>query len=71
MLYTNARSFSDGLAPVANKKGLWGFIDKTGKEVIGFRFNYASSFTEGVSRVLMGTKWYLLDPGGNLSKLEQ
>jgi len=68
--YTNARSFGAGVAPVSNQKGLWGYIDTNGKEVIPFRFNYAASFTDSTGRVLLDSKWYIIDKHGKLTKDE-
>ena len=68
--YSNARSFGDGLAPVSDQKGLWGYIDKDAKEIITFRFSYAASFSEGTGRVLLNGKWYLIDRDGKLTKDE-
>lgn len=68
MLYTNAHSFADGFASVCNQKGKWGYIDKAGKEVIPYRYNYATSFAEGVARVLINTTWHTIDKEGNITK---
>ncbi len=46
--YSNASDFSEGLAAV-ERKGKWGFIDKTGKLRIPFSYGYASGFSEGLS----------------------
>jgi hypothetical protein len=40
--------FSDGLAPF-KKDGRYGFIDKTGKTVISFIYDYVQGFSEGLS----------------------
>jgi len=43
--------FAEGLAPVSNNDYLFGFIDKTGKLVIPFRFDEAGEFREGLCKV--------------------
>jgi len=59
------------VAPVCNQKGLWGYIDKNGKEVIAFRFGYATPFTDGAAKVLVNSKWLTIDRDGKLSKVEE
>jgi len=49
------------MAPVCNQKGGWGYIDKTGKIIIGCRYNFASTFTDGLGKVMQGEKWYTID----------
>ncbi len=41
--YHNARDFSDGLAAVRDAAGNWGYIDKSGVEVIPHRFSHEPS----------------------------
>ncbi|MCS6832507.1 MAG: WG repeat-containing protein, partial [Flammeovirgaceae bacterium] len=48
--YTDAQSFSNGLAAV-KAKGKWGFIDKTGNLVIKHQFNEVMPFTEDLAVV--------------------
>lgn len=48
--YEDAKTFSEGLAAV-KKDGKWGYIDKTGKTVIPFSYDYAFSFSEGLAVV--------------------
>lgn len=48
--YTEVYSFSEGLSLVV-RDGLYGFVDKTGVEVIPCQFNSASSFKEGLALV--------------------
>lgn len=43
--------FSEGRASVQDAKGLWGYIDKTGKEIIPFNFKLALPFENGVAKV--------------------
>lgn len=50
--YSEADSFSEGLAAVKEFGSRWGFIDKTGKEIIPFNFSKAAKFSEGLAPVL-------------------
>jgi hypothetical protein len=73
--YTNSYYFgpsfgSQGLANVQTGNGTtarWGYIDKTGKEVIPFLFAGASEFTvEGMAAVKLKDKWGFIDRTGKL-----
>ena len=52
--------FSEGLVAVRlNNK--WGFIDKTGKEIIPFKYDFALIFREGLADVKLNNKWGFID----------
>jgi hypothetical protein len=59
--FMNARSFSEGLAPVSNAKNLWGYIDDKGKMVINPQYDFADSFGNGEARVMKGDKVFYID----------
>ena len=46
-----ASTGDDGILIRAKKNGKYGFVDKTGKEVIPFVYNYAEPFSDGLARV--------------------
>ena len=46
-----ACGFSEGLARVMDRYGMWGFIDKTGAVVIPCTWKYADNFSEGLAKV--------------------
>ncbi len=50
-----ARPFSEGLAAV-KQAGLWGFIDKKGKALIGLKYEDAYGFSEGLAAVWLNDK---------------
>ncbi len=51
--YSQIKDFSEGLAAVKNAKtGLWGYINKQGKEVIPCQYEEADNFSEGLAGVL-------------------
>ncbi len=75
--YDDAGSFSEGLAPVKVHFGdKWGFIDKTGKQLILANYSDAKKFSEGLAAVniggiyhyeddrTMGGKWGFIDKKG-------
>ncbi|MDR7857459.1 WG repeat-containing protein [Tissierella sp.] len=79
-IYDYARNFSEGLAAVM-KDGKWGYIDKTGKTVLEFKYDIAYSFSENKALVgMIGTKddgydeysaisWGLIDKEGKSTPL--
>lgn len=44
--------------------GKWGYIDKTGKEVIPCRYDYVESFVNGLARVELNGKYGYIDETG-------
>ena len=63
--YDNARSFSEGLAAV-KLNGKYGFIDKTGKEIIPLIYDnvWVWDFNEGLAKVKLNGKWFYIDKNG-------
>lgn len=51
-----ARDFAEGLAPVQDQGGQWGYIDRTGAWVISAQFDQAYSFSDGLAGVVVGDK---------------
>ncbi|GAB1481000.1 hypothetical protein MASR2M74_35830 [Paracoccaceae bacterium] len=49
-----ARDFAEGLAPVQDQGGKWGYIDRTGAWVIPAQFDQAYSFSDGLAGVVVG-----------------
>ena len=43
----------------------YGYIDKTGKEVIPCKYNYLGGFYEGLAYVHLDDKWGFIDKSGN------
>ena len=55
--------FAEGLTAVMlNEK--WGFIDKTGKEIIPFKYEAAFAYSQGLARVKLNNKWGFIDKTG-------
>ena len=65
-IYSDALSFSEGLAAVWN--GKWGFIDTNGEVIVPFKYNAVASFSDGMAAVRIGNtkqgKWGLIDKTG-------
>lgn len=60
-----ARDFSEGLAPVRVGRK-WGYVDKSGRVVVGPRFDDAETFSDGLARVRVGELFGYVDAGGKL-----
>ena len=61
--YDNIYVFEEGLAGV-KLNGKWSFIDKTGKEVIPFKYDFACAFSGGLAKVRLNGKWGFIDETG-------
>jgi|GEM_PF-408657 len=61
--YDSAGSFFDGMAVVKiNNK--WGFIDKTGREVVSPKYDSVRNFSDGMAAVEINNKWGFIDKTG-------
>lgn len=56
-------NFSNGYARAKRNKK-WGYIDKTGKEVIPCIFELVDDFNDGIAFVKQGGKWGIIDCDG-------
>ena len=61
--YDKMYSFSEGLAKV-KLNGKWGFIDKTGREVIPCKYDWVNLFLKGLAKVCLNWKWGFVDTTG-------
>jgi hypothetical protein len=61
--YAEVGRFSEGLAQVV-KNNKWGYVDRTGKEVISLQYQDANSFSEGMAPVQINGKWGFIDKTG-------
>ncbi len=66
LLYDEARSFSEGFAPVKKEGGKWGIIDKTGKEIVDFIYDWLEPFQDGLALGAIDEKLVYLDTKGNV-----
>ncbi len=55
--------FAEGFAMVT-KSGKWGFIDRTGKEVIALIYDNTHAFSQGLAAVSINGKWGFIDRTG-------
>lgn len=59
--------FSEGLKPVENNEGKYGYIDESGKVVISYQFMDAFNFSEGLAVVQVdGGKYGYVNKGGDM-----
>ena len=59
--------YYEGLAMVRLDKK-YGFIDKTGKEVIPIKYDNAWGFSEGLANVRLNNKWFYINQKGECVK---
>lgn len=73
--FDEAESFSEERAVVANgitrrsklleaEGGKWGYIDRTGKLVVGMKYDNAYAFNNGLARITIGDKVGYIDKAG-------
>lgn len=63
--YDNYKDFSEGIA-VVEKNGMYGGIDKKGKEVIGVKYEKMGSFSEGLAYAQKDGKFGFLNKSGEV-----
>jgi len=61
--YDDADEFSSGLARV-ELNGVWGYIDKTGKEVIPLGYDFAYNFNEDLAKIGLNGKYGFINQTG-------
>ena len=64
LLLTDFYAYGQELEPKLGSNFKYGFIDKTGKEVIPFKYQHAKDFSEGLARVQLNNKWGYIDKTG-------
>lgn len=65
--FLQANRFSEGVAAVQfSDTGKWGFIEKDGKVLLHGKFDSASDFNGGLSRVEFDGEWGYLDKSGKI-----
>lgn len=64
--YKTCSYFCDGLARVEGENGEYGYIDKTGKEVISCIYKYADNFRDGLAGIVQDGKHGYIDKTGRL-----
>ena len=61
--YNDIYNFYEGFAGV-ELNGKYGFIDKTGREIIPCKYDYAYDFEDGLASVQLDRKWGFVDKTG-------
>ena len=64
--FAEAKWFSNGLAAVKDYSEKWGFIDTSGRLVIGHQFSDAQPFSDGLAPVEVNDKWGYIDKAGTM-----
>ena len=63
--YKDARSFSEGVAPVQANNGRWGYINSKNQWIIPARFEDAKEFKDGRAAVKSNGKWGFINKRGD------
>ncbi|MBI4854136.1 MAG: WG repeat-containing protein [Acidobacteria bacterium] len=56
-------AYSEGLAPFL-VDGKYGFIDKNGKTILDFKYDFAAPFSDGLALIKIGDKYGFIDKDG-------
>jgi len=59
-------SYGQELTPKQGKNGKYGFVDKQGKEVIPYKYEYVGSFSEGLAKAKYNGKFGFIDEAGKV-----
>jgi hypothetical protein len=62
--YQDARSFSEGLAPVQASNGRWGYINANNQLLIPAKFEDAKEFKDGRAAAKLNGKWGFINKRG-------
>jgi hypothetical protein len=60
------RDFSEGLAAFSNRRGQWGFLDKTGAVAIAAQYDDAQPFVNGLARVQQNGRYGFINSSGQV-----
>lgn len=61
-----ARDFHEGLAAVSSERGLWGYVERSGKMVIEKQYGFADDFSEGLAGVVVRDKFGFINRNGEM-----
>lgn len=64
--YEEARNFVNGLAPVKQSNGKWGYVDKAGREVIAAQYSLATPFYDSFAVVKDNGVYCLINRSGTI-----
>ena len=66
-LFYSPLSFDEGLSPVVNREGKWGYTDMAGNMVIPYKWDFAEFFMQGLATVRNDNgKCVYIDKEGNI-----
>lgn len=64
--YLKVRDYQEDRVAVKNLSGRWGFVNRSGKEVIKSKYRIARDFSEGLAVIFDQSRWGAIDPSGNV-----
>jgi hypothetical protein len=65
--YSKVRAYQEDRVAVKNLGGRWGFVNRTGKEVVKTQYRVARDFSEGLSIIFDQSRWGAINPSGGIA----
>ncbi|MBL4648251.1 MAG: WG repeat-containing protein, partial [Aureispira sp.] len=65
--YSKVRTYHEDRVAVKNLAGRWGFVNRTGKEVVKAKYRVARDFSEGLAIIFDQSRWGAINPSGGVS----
>lgn len=64
LLIVSSSLRAQDIKPIRGENGMWGFVNSLGKEIIPLKYDYASSFRNGLSEVVLKGRFGLVTDKG-------
>ncbi|MFT5648479.1 MAG: hypothetical protein ACI976_003179, partial [Aureispira sp.] len=65
--YLKVRTYHEDRVAVRNLAGRWGFVNRTGTEVVKAQYRVARDFSEGLAIIFDQSRWGAINPSGDIS----
>jgi KWG Leptospira. len=65
--FVHYNHFCEGLAPLIDGRGRFGYVNKIGETVIPFEYDFTYTFSGGLAAVKKDGKWGFVDRSGNVA----
>jgi hypothetical protein len=64
--YLKVRAYHEDRIAVKNIAGRWGFVNRTGQEVVKAQYRVAHDFSEGLAVIFDKSRWGAINPSGGI-----
>jgi hypothetical protein len=65
--YAKIRDYHEDRVAVKNLEGSWGFVNRTGEEVVKAQYRVAYDFSEGLAIIFDHSRWGAINPSGGIA----